>query len=97
MGVPVVTLPGTTSVSRAGLSILSNIDLAELVAASPQHFVQIASALASDVARLKSLRSQLRERLIRSPLCDGRDHAEALERAYRKMWQTWCAAQATTP
>ena len=32
MGVPVVTLAGRTAVSRAGVSILSNVGLPELIA-----------------------------------------------------------------
>jgi protein O-GlcNAc transferase len=93
MGVPVVTLPGVTSVSRAGLSFLKNIGLDELVAESAVDYVRIAAELAKDLPRLRTLRAGLRDRLLNSPLFDGRDHAEALERAYREMWTRWCAAK----
>jgi protein O-GlcNAc transferase len=93
MGVPVVTLPGITSVARAGLSFLRNIGLDELAAGSADDFVRIATDLASDVARLKTLRAELRDRLFSSPLFDGRDHAAALEQAYRTMWVRWCASR----
>jgi hypothetical protein len=39
MGVPVLTMPGKTPVSRAGLGLLSTVGLQEFVAASPQDFV----------------------------------------------------------
>jgi predicted O-linked N-acetylglucosamine transferase (SPINDLY family) len=93
MGVPVITLPGVTSVSRAGLSFLRNIGLDELVATSADDFIRIASELATDLSRLKMLRAELRDRLLSSPLFDGRDHAAALEQAYRTMWTRLCASQ----
>ena len=52
MGVPVVTLVGPTVVGRAGLSQLTNLDLPELIARTPEQYVQIAAALAGDLPRL---------------------------------------------
>ncbi len=92
MGVPVVTLPGITSVSRAGLSFLKNIGLDELVAENADDYLRIASQLANDLPHLTTLRANLRDRLLRSPLFDGRDHAAALEQAYRTLWTRWCAS-----
>ena len=43
MGVPVVSLAGTTAVGRAGLSILSNVGLPELVANTPEEYVRLAA------------------------------------------------------
>jgi predicted O-linked N-acetylglucosamine transferase (SPINDLY family) len=90
MGVPTISLAGKTGVGRGGLSILSNIGLSELVADSEQTYVQLASGLASDVARLSQLRSTLRQRMQRSSLMDAPRFARNVEAAYRQMWQTWC-------
>jgi len=90
MGVPIVTLPGITSVSRAGASFLRNIAEPQLIAADSDGFVNIASTLAADLERLRALRKDLRERTVRSPLCDGKSYAQALENVYRQMWQQWC-------
>jgi protein O-GlcNAc transferase len=90
MGVPVVTLAGQTAVGRSGLSILSNIGLPELVATSADQYIQIASSLATDATRLKTLRSELRNRMTTSPLMDAAQFAKDIEQAYRKMWQQWC-------
>jgi predicted O-linked N-acetylglucosamine transferase (SPINDLY family) len=92
MGVPVVSLRGATAVSRGGLSILSNLGLSELVAENPEGYVRIASELANDLSRLQSLRLSLRERLKGSPVMDAPQFAGAVEAAYRKMWQAWCAS-----
>ena len=45
MGVPVVTLPGKTVVSRGGLSILSNLGLADLAVTDRSDYVALAVAL----------------------------------------------------
>jgi len=91
MGVPVVTLAGQTVVGRAGVSQLTNLGLTELIAQTPNQFVEIAAKLASDRGRLSALRSTLRERMKCSPLMDSPRFARNIEAAYRTMWQRWCA------
>src|SRR4029079_2698708 len=56
MGVPVVTLAGDTAVGRGGLSSLSNLGLADLVARDIEHYQRIAIDLAQDLPRLSRLR-----------------------------------------
>jgi predicted O-linked N-acetylglucosamine transferase (SPINDLY family) len=90
MGVPVVSLAGETAVSRAGLSILSNIGLPELVATSIEQYVAIAAGLASALPRLAELRSGLRDRMKRSPLMDAPRFARDVEGAFDQMWERWC-------
>jgi predicted O-linked N-acetylglucosamine transferase (SPINDLY family) len=90
MGVPVVSLAGKTAVSRAGLSILSNLGLAELVAADAGRYIEIASGLARDLSRLAHLRGTLRDRMLQSPLMDAPRFARNVEMAYRQMWHRWC-------
>jgi protein O-GlcNAc transferase len=90
MGVPVVTLVGQTVVGRAGLSQLTNLGLPELIAHTPDQFVQIAADLSSDLPRLSHLRSTLRSRMEQSPLMDAPRFARGIESAYRAMWDRWC-------
>jgi len=90
MGVPVVSLVGTTAVGRGGLSILSNVGLPELAATTPEEYVRIAMCLADDNARLKELRSTVRGRMEASPLMDAPRFARNIEAAYRLMWRRWC-------
>ena len=70
LGVPVVTLVGQTAVARAGLSLLRNLGLPELIAETPEQFVSIAVELAGDLPRLRDLRATLRDRM-RSFSVDG--------------------------
>jgi protein O-GlcNAc transferase len=92
MGVPVLTLPGEMPVSRAGLSLLSNVGLAEMVASSEEDFVRVAVELAGNLPRLADLRATLRPRMQASPLMDAPRFAGNVEAAYRSMWHRWCAA-----
>ena len=89
MGVPVVTLVGPTVVGRAGLSQAQNLGLPELVARTPDAFVQIAVDLARDTDRLAALRAGLRARMEASPLMDAPRFAKNLEAAYRRAWQAY--------
>jgi len=91
MGVPVVTLVGSTVVGRAGLCHAMNLGLPELVARAPDQFVQIAVRLAEDKSRLSSLRAGLRARMERSPLMDGARFTRNMEAAYRSIWRRWCS------
>ena len=95
MGVPVITLVGQTAAGRAGASQLINLGLPELIAKTPEEFVQIVADLGSDLPRLATLRRTLRDRLQSSPLMNARRFAANVEVAFRSLWQRWCATQKT--
>lgn len=92
MGVPTVTLAGDRHAARVGVSLLTAAGMPELIARSPDEYVELARRLASDPAGLAGLRREIRPRLLGSPLCDGPGYARRLEEAYRAMWRRWCAA-----
>ncbi|MGA2440075.1 MAG: tetratricopeptide repeat protein [Tepidisphaeraceae bacterium] len=96
MGVPVVTLVGQTVAGRAGLSQLTNLGLPQLIAQTPEQYVEIAAALAADLPRLAELRHTLRSRMEKSPLMDAPRFARNVEAAYRRMWRNWCATGAAS-
>jgi predicted O-linked N-acetylglucosamine transferase (SPINDLY family) len=95
MGVPVISLAGNLAVSRAGLSILSNIGLPELVARSEEEYIQIAKDLAGDLPRLSQLRGSLRAKMTASSLMDAKGFAANMESLYREIWNKWCATGRT--
>jgi predicted O-linked N-acetylglucosamine transferase (SPINDLY family) len=90
MGVPVITLAGHTHAGRVGVSLLSRLDLTDLIAGDPDDYTQRAVRLAQDRATLARLRPRLRPRLQASSLCDGPAFARDVEAAYREMWRGWC-------
>lgn len=89
MGVPVVTLEGSSHRSRVGVSLLRNVGLPQLIATSPEEYVRIASSLARDVPELEAMRRALRERMQASPLMDGSRFARDIESAYQTIWNEW--------
>lgn len=92
MGVPVVSLAGQTAVARGGLSILSNVGLPQLVARTPEQYVQIAVELAGDFPCLAKWRASMRQRMAASPLMDALRFTHNIEAIYRTIWQKWCGA-----
>ena len=92
MGVPVITLAGSTHAGRVGVSLLNNSGFKEWIAETPEHYLSLAAGLASEIQGLAALRTGLRERLAASPLCDGRAFARKIEAAYREMWRKWCCS-----
>jgi len=90
MGVPVVSLAGTAYASRAGVSLLSNVGLKELIAVTTDEYIEIAFNLAEDLRRLKSLREKLRDMMMHSLLCDEKRFTADLEICYLDIWKTWC-------
>jgi predicted O-linked N-acetylglucosamine transferase (SPINDLY family) len=93
MGVPLVTLAGRHFTSRMGVTILTNAGLGQLIAQSEEEYVEIATALATDLPRLSAVRDGLRQRVQASPLMDAPRFTRQLEQAYRGMWERWCLAQ----
>lgn len=87
MATPVVSVAGNTTISRAGLSILSNAGFPELVASDRSAYVELAVTLALDRGRLNDLHQTLRHRMQQSPLMDANRAARDLEAAFRRLWQ----------
>ncbi len=87
MGVPVVTLVGERQVSRQGLSILSVLRLTDLIADTPEAYVDRAVKLARDIQALQQLRGGMRAKMQTSPLMDGVSFTRDLEARYREMWE----------
>jgi predicted O-linked N-acetylglucosamine transferase (SPINDLY family) len=93
MGVPTLTLAGTTAAGRTGASILGHVGLNAFLATSEQDFVQKGHDLASDLDALSTVRVSLRERFLRSSMGQPAVVAAGLESALRAMWLTWCNRQ----
>ncbi len=90
MGVPVVSLAGDSAPSRGGASLLGTVGLEELVADTPEEYLEKAGSLAGNLARLSTLREGMRARMSASPLMDAARFTRHLEQAYRSMWRRWC-------
>ncbi len=90
MGVPVISLAGSTHIARVGASMLTNAGVPELLAFSEDDYVKRATELAHDLATLAALRSSLRSRMVAAPNMDGALFTRELEEAYESIWEEYC-------
>ena len=90
MGVPVITLRGSSHGERFGYSLLKNIGIEECSAASTGEYVEKAVSLAGDGELLALLHQNLRQMMEKSPLMDARRYMAHLEQAYEEIWQEKC-------
>jgi len=91
MGVPVVTSPGRTISSRLAAASLTAAGLTDFIAPDLQGYSELAVAKAGNLDALAQLRANLRRRIADSELGNPVRYAHAVEVAYRKIWQRWCA------
>jgi len=85
MGVPLVTLPGETMVSRWTAAMLAALGQRDWIARDRDDYIAIAQKLAADTAGRRELRLGLRDRLRGSKLCDIAARTRQIERAYEWM------------
>lgn len=86
-GLPVLTCLGTSFPGRVGASLLRAVGLTELVTASLVEYEDLAVCLATEPARLKSLRDKLAAQLTQAPLFKTAQYTLHLESAYETMVQ----------
>ena len=96
MGVPVVTLSGSTVASRLSASILTALGMQDWIARSDEEYVRIAVQAARDLPGLARLRGELRPRLAASMVGDVQRYTRSVEAAFRAMWRRWCAQTTRT-
>ena len=85
MNTPIITLAGTTYVSRIGVSLLSNLRLEKYIADSISSYIQKVIDLARNPTELKNLHQTLRVRMLNSDLADGVKFTSNIESAYVDM------------
>jgi predicted O-linked N-acetylglucosamine transferase (SPINDLY family) len=84
-GVPVLTCPGETFVSRVAASLLEAAGLPELIASDTARYEALALALARDAARLAAMRRRLADNRDRCPLFDSARYTRDLEALFLRM------------
>ena len=87
MGVPILTLKGKSFNSREGASILSSINLPELITTSPKEYETLAIELAKNPDKLRTIKEKLDSNLSTAPLYDTKKFTKNLESAYTEMYE----------
>jgi protein O-GlcNAc transferase len=90
MGVPTLTLAGSTPASRQASSVLTHCDLKQFVCKDALDFVKTSVALATDLDNLSAIRAETRERLKVSALVRSELVAKGLHKGLRMIWERWC-------
>ena len=88
-GVPVLTFCGDRWASRTSRTILESADLGEFVSDSRQSYIRLAVQHATNSDRQKSmkeLRRSMRDRLLRSSVCDSHSLARGMERIFSSIY-----------
>lgn len=91
MGVPTITVLGSTFAGRHAATHLRTAGYEELVCQTSDEMIETAIALATDLPKLAVLRTGMRGQVQTSPLCNGARFAKAFTKAMRDIWQDWCA------
>jgi predicted O-linked N-acetylglucosamine transferase (SPINDLY family) len=91
MGVPTLTVAGSTPASRQGAAIMGQVGLDGFVATDAADFVAKGFEWAGRLTELAEVRLYLRERWQQSPIREPDVVADSLDRAFRHMWSRWCA------
>ena len=90
MGLPFVTIEGDSTISRVGACLLRGSGLPELIALTPDDYVQKAVEAVQDLSRLAQWRNQMRASRL-ACAGDGSVFSGQLEQAFREIWRNWCA------
>lgn len=91
MGVPTLTVAGSTSWARACAGIMKHVALDGFIATNAADFAARAAYWSVHLNELAEVRAGLRARLSGSPGGQPDLIAAHLEKALRHMWQRWCA------
>lgn len=91
MGVPVLTLEGSTSQQRQSATILAMLGLDEWATRTPEAYVEQARAAAADLPALDRLRQSLRPKLAASVYGSQDAVRREMDTALQTMWRRWCA------
>lgn len=92
MGVPTVSLCGTTPHSRAGFAVANRLGFPELATSSMHEYVQKCVSLAGDLRKMSRMRGDLRARMLEG-FGNPQRHAREFADAVRISWRQWCATQ----
>ena len=91
MGVPVLTLAGSTHQQTQAAAALTRLAMSEWAARSPEAYVAQAKSAAADPQALDRLRQSLRPAMARLFEVSDAERARQIDAALRAVWRRWCA------
>src|SRR5262249_2423241 len=88
-GLPVLTQIGETFAGRVAASLLTAIDLPELIASTQQPYEDLAIQLATSRGKLASIRRKLVDNRLTEPLFNTQSFTQDIERAYTAIYERY--------
>ena len=90
---PVLTRMGKTFASRVAGSLLTSIDLKELITNSEKEFIDLAVELADNSNKLKRIKQKLQKNIKDKPLYNSKLFTKNIEAAYQKTYERYMSEQ----
>ena len=90
-GLPVLTCMGNAFAARVAASLLSALDLPELITSTQQGYEEMAVAFATDPQHLRGVNDKLAHHRLIAPLFDSQRFTKHLEAAYLAIHQRYLA------
>ena len=78
---------GQSYQARMGASILTSINLPELITHTPEEYESLAIELATNPKKLKAIKDKLASNLSTAPLFDTQRFTKNIESAYTQMYE----------
>ena len=88
-GLPVLTCKGGTFPGRVAASLLSALNLPELIAQTPQEYEDLAIELANNPEKLKAIKEKLQINRLQEPLFNTQLFTRHLEALYKQMYERY--------
>jgi predicted O-linked N-acetylglucosamine transferase (SPINDLY family) len=88
-GLPVLTCIGNSFAARVAASLLTALDMKELIVNNMQDYQEQAVALATEPNRLSALKEKLHRNRLDSSLFSGKTFAKSIEAAYKEMYERY--------
>jgi len=89
MSVPVITLEGNTYHERVGTSILKHLELPELIAQTPEEYIQKAVDLSNDKKRRIEYNLTIKKKIENHPMSNHKMFVKSVEDAYEDIYNTF--------
>ena len=89
MGLPIVTMMGQSFSSREAASILTSMNLPELITHSLEEYEALAIELATNPEKMQAIKDKLASNLTTAPLYNTKLFVKNLESAYTTMYERY--------
>ena len=89
MGIPVLTLKGKSFASRVATSLLTSMNLEELVTENLKDYEEMALKISNNQDVLKNLKNKILENKINSNVFKPQVYTDNMEKCYKKIYQNY--------